>query len=207
MNTNKSFQSIANAYKRKNQGGQESTQTLEAPTNDINEAPAKKKPIINAFNKYEIQKSEPVYNNTNKYLKDTETANALNGPTRRKPKMVNVSKNQKGNKLLDVLTKNAVPWQYVSSTSTTKVLYDYSVWNNKRLILFLSLKYHKLHPEYLPRRMKYLRQQNCILLVLVDIEEHENILTSINKECLFGDFTLILSWSYDQCGKYIQFLA
>jgi len=72
------------------------------------------------------------------------------------------------------------------------------VWEIQTLILITAK---------IPRRMKYLRQQNCILLVLVDIEEHENILTSINKECLFGDFTLILSWSYDQCGKYIQFLA
>lgn len=203
MNTNTSFGSIAAAYKRRNQN------TLEhsAIQDDTNEEPMRKKPIINAFNKYDIQKRELTNNQPNKYLKNNGETEAAKGQTRRKPRMVNVSKNQKGNKLLDVLTKNMVPWQYVSSTSTTKILYDYSVCSNKRLILFLSLKYHKLHPEYLWKRMKYLRNQNCILLVLVDIDDHENILTTINKECLFGEFTLLLSWSYEQCGKYIQFLA
>ena len=207
MNTNTSFGSIAAAYKRKNQNNLEHSAVQNNNQNDTHEEPLRKKPIINAFNKYEIQKRELANNQPNKYLKNNGETEGVKGQTRRKPKMVNVSKNQKGNKLLDVLTKNIVPWQYVASTSTTKILYDYSVCNNKRLILFLSLKYHKLHPEYLLKRMKYLRNQNCILLVLVDIEEHENILTAINKECLFGEFTLLLSWSYEQCGKYIQFLA
>lgn len=206
MNNNTSFQSIAAAYKRKNQGIQQTPYEQTAQQNELNEPPLKK-PIINAFNKHDIQRNNYVSSDHNRYLKNNALAVNPNSKAVRKPTMVNVSKNQKGNKLLDVLTSKGVPWQYVSSTPTTKILYDYAVRNNKRMVLFLSLKYHKLHPEYLTKRMRHLRHQNCILLVLVDIEQHEDILTAINKECLFGDFTLILSWSYEQCGKYISLLA
>lgn len=99
MNTNTSFGSIAAAYKRKNQNNLEHSAVQNNNQNDTHEEPLRKKPIINAFNKYEIQKRELANNPPNKYLKNNGESEGVKGQTRRKPKMVNVSKNQKGNKL------------------------------------------------------------------------------------------------------------
>lgn len=208
MNNNTSFKSIAEAFKKKQQQSSVPTTNSDVETSNTTN---KGQPIINAFNKYtplESQSGEssnPYINNKNSNANsDTNNAAPIN---QRKPTMVNVSKSQKGNPLLDLLTSKSIPWQYVSSTVTTKILYDYSVRNSKRMILFLSLKYHKLHPEYIFKKMKPLQRQNCILLILVDIEQHEQILKELSRVCLYNGFTVLLGWTYEQCGKYIQFLA
>lgn len=208
MNNNTSFKSIAEAFKKKQQLSSPPTANSDV---EPNTASNKNQPIINAFNKYNPLESQSGESSNPYVIKRNNNASseANNAAplTQRKPTMVNVSKSQKGNPLLDLLTSKSIPWQYVSSTVTTKILYDYSVRNSKRMVLFLSLKYHKLHPEYIFKKMKPLQRQNCILLILVDIEHHEQILKELSRVCMYNGFTILLGWTYEQCGKYIQFLA
>lgn len=73
---------------------------------------------------------------------------------------------------------------------------DYSM--GKACALFLSLKYHLLHKDYILTRIKRLSAgYKCyILLCLVDIEETSNsqVLQDLAILSLTADFTLILAW-------------
>jgi len=50
-------------------------------------------------------------------------------------------------------------------------------------VLFLSLKYHRLHPEYIPTRIEKLgTSYNLrILLILCDISEHRDPIRELTK--------------------------
>ena len=116
-----------------------------------------------------------------------------------------VNKSQKGNPLLDKFAN--VNWRYVSSSSSLleKIDYDYMV-RGKRKVIFLSLKYHKLHPEYIVKKLKPVANQGAIMLCVVDIEKSENILKDLNKLCLFNGFTLLLSFNFEQAAKYLMYM-
>ncbi|KAL6942654.1 hypothetical protein ACO0QE_003839 [Hanseniaspora vineae] len=119
-------------------------------------------------------------------------------------KTILVNKSQKGNPLLDKFTN--VNWRYVSSSSPLeKIDYDYMV-RGKRKVIFLSLKYHKLHPEYIVKKSKPVANQGAIMLCVVDIEKSENILKDLNKLCLFNGFTLLLSFNFEQAAKYLMYM-
>ncbi|ONH64963.1 DNA repair protein RAD10 [Cyberlindnera fabianii] len=117
----------------------------------------------------------------------------------KKPSQISVNKSQEGNPLLQAI-KN-VNWAYAEARNP----YDYLV--NNREVIFLSLRYHKLHPEYIGNRMKALMRRNAILLTVVDVENSEQIIRELNKLCLFNEFTLILAFTFEQAGKYISFMA
>ncbi|KAF9653909.1 DNA repair protein rad10 [Thelephora ganbajun] len=73
-------------------------------------------------------------------------------------------------------------------------------------ILFLSLKYHRLHPEYIAQRIDGLgTSYNLrILLILCDIPEHQEAIRELTKKCLINNFTIIVAWSNDEAGLYIS---
>ncbi|KAF8135495.1 restriction endonuclease type II-like protein [Boletus edulis] len=60
-------------------------------------------------------------------------------------------------------------------------------------ILFLSLKYHRLHPEYIHTRIEKLgiSYNLRILLIMCDVV------------CLINSLTVIVAWSNDEAGQYI----
>ena len=72
--------------------------------------------------------------------------------------------------------------------------------------LFLSLKYHKLHPEYIYNRIKGLQgKYNLrIVLVMVDVQNHEESLKELSKTSLINNVTLILCWSAAEGGRYLE---
>ncbi|KIJ61300.1 hypothetical protein HYDPIDRAFT_96724 [Hydnomerulius pinastri MD-312] len=72
-------------------------------------------------------------------------------------------------------------------------------------ILFLSLKYHRLHPEYIHTRIEKLgRSYNLrILLILCDVTEHQELIRELTKVCLINNITVIVAWSTDEAGQYI----
>lgn len=123
---------------------------------------------------------------------------------------VQVSQSQKGNPLLSNSLMKSIPWSYNGS-----ILSDYYV-NPTLQILFLSLKYHKLHPEYIWQRLKKLNKGSTIvtttndrvlrlLLVVVDIDSHQEILRKLLNFCVKHDLSLILAWSFEEAGNYIAF--
>uniref|UniRef100_A0A5S6QQ21 ERCC1-like central domain-containing protein n=1 Tax=Trichuris muris TaxID=70415 RepID=A0A5S6QQ21_TRIMR len=72
--------------------------------------------------------------------------------------------------------------------------------------LFLSMKFHKLHPAYIHQRMKEVGKKFAlqVLLLLVDIAEPENVLRELNTTCFGENWTLMAAWSAEEVGELIE---
>lgn len=108
-----------------------------------------------------------------------------------------VSPRQKGNPILNNV--RSVGWEY------SDIPADF-VLGATTCALFLSLKYHRIHPEYIYSRIKALggRYGLRILLVLVDIDNHESPLKELSKTSLINNVTVILCWSSAEGGRYLE---
>lgn len=118
-------------------------------------------------------------------------------PSRSGPSSVLVSPRQKGNPILNSV--KAVAWEY------SDIPADYVV-GATTCALFLSLKYHRLHPEYIYNRIRDLKGQYSlrILLTMVDIENHEEPLRELSKTSLVNNVTVMLCWSAQEAGRYLE---
>jgi DNA excision repair protein ERCC-1 len=69
-----------------------------------------------------------------------------------------------------------------------------------------SLKYHRLHPEYIYTRIRNLQgKYNLrVLLTMVDIPNHEASLKELSKTSLVNNVTLILCWSAAEAARYLE---
>lgn len=122
-----------------------------------------------------------------------------------------VSKSQKGNPLLSDLEMKLTSWAYDG-----EILCDYYISRTFQ-ILFLSLKYHKIRPEYIWTRVKKLKRgiseevnptgpkDNTlrVLLCVVDIDSPEDVLRQINDFCVKQDLSLVVAWLYREAGNYV----
>lgn len=122
-----------------------------------------------------------------------------------------VSKSQKGNPLLTDLEMKITSWAYDG-----EILCDYYISKTFQ-ILFLSLKYHKIRPEYIWTRIKKLHRGVSVeanptgpkdhtlrmLLCVVDIDSPQEVLRQINDLCVKLDLTLVIAWLYREAGNYI----
>ncbi|KAF8322077.1 hypothetical protein DL93DRAFT_2105816 [Clavulina sp. PMI_390] len=109
-----------------------------------------------------------------------------------------VRRNQKSNPILKMLQN--VPWEF------EEILSDYEVGRTTG-VLFLSLKYHRLHPEYVYGRIQALEKRYSlrILLILCDVgDQHEQPIRELTKTCLINEFTIIVAWSFEECALYLQ---
>ncbi|KAF2813456.1 DNA repair protein rad10 [Mytilinidion resinicola] len=118
-------------------------------------------------------------------------------PQRSGPNALLVSPRQKGNPILNGV--KAVAWEY------SDIPADY-VLGTTTCALFLSLKYHRLHPEYIYNRIRDLRGQYQlrVLLTLVDIDNHEESLRELSKTSLHNNVTVMLCWSAQEAGRYLE---
>ncbi|KAF2771783.1 mating-type switching protein swi10 [Teratosphaeria nubilosa] len=118
-------------------------------------------------------------------------------PKRTGPASIIVSPRQKGNPVLNNI--KSMPWEYGDIPA------DY-VLGVTTCALFLSLKYHRLHPEYIYTRIKNLQgKYNLrIILTMVDIQNHEESLKELSKTSLINNVTLILCWSAAEGGRYLE---
>ena len=82
---------------------------------------------------------------------------------------------------------------------------DY-IWGTTKCALFLSLKYHALHPHYLSTRLAELGHDfvTRILLVLVDVQDSANLLLQLNVLCVRHNLTLVLVWSDEEAARYLE---
>lgn len=73
-------------------------------------------------------------------------------------------------------------------------------------ILFLSIRYHRLHPEYIHTRIQKLQQMFTlrILLVLCDVNDHQQAIKELTKTALINNLTLIIAWSAEEAGRYVE---
>ncbi|KAL7946662.1 hypothetical protein V8C42DRAFT_343605 [Trichoderma barbatum] len=108
-----------------------------------------------------------------------------------------VSPRQRGNPLLTSI--RSIPWEY------SDIPADY-VLGLTTCALFLSLKYHRLHPEYIYTRIRNLQgKYNLrILLTLVDIPNHEDSLRELSKTSVVNNVTVILCWSAAEAARYLE---
>lgn len=69
-----------------------------------------------------------------------------------------------------------------------------------------SLKYHRLHPEYIYTRIRNLqgRYNLRVLLAMVDIPNHEDALRELSKTSLVNNVTLVLCWSAAEAARYLE---
>lgn len=118
-------------------------------------------------------------------------------PTRSSGSSILVSPRQKGNPIL--LSLRSQPWEY------SDIPADY-VLGLTTCALFLSLKYHRLHPEYIYTRIRGLAGKYAlrVLLVLVDITNHEEPLKELSKTSLINNVTVILCWSAAEGARYLE---
>lgn len=118
-------------------------------------------------------------------------------PKRAGPSSIIVSPRQKGNPMLNNI--KSMPWEYGDIPA------DY-VLGLTTCALFLSLKYHRLHPEYIYTRIKNLQGKYAlrIVLVMVDIATHEEPLKELSKTSLINNVTLILTWSAAEGARYLE---
>ncbi|KAI5117222.1 hypothetical protein M0805_008692 [Coniferiporia weirii] len=71
--------------------------------------------------------------------------------------------------------------------------------------LFLSLKYHRLHPEYIHQRIQKLGSTYNlrILLLMCDVSEHQDPIRELTKTCLINNITVMVCWSNEEAGTYL----
>ncbi|KAF9520979.1 hypothetical protein BS47DRAFT_1370196 [Hydnum rufescens UP504] len=109
-----------------------------------------------------------------------------------------VRRNQSGNPVLTHF--HNVPWQFGDITA------DYQVGLTTG-VLFLSLKYHRLRPEYIHGRIEELRNKYTlrVLLILCDVgDQHEAPIRELTTVCLVNELTIIVAWSNEEVAIYLQ---
>ncbi|KAL9610075.1 MAG: hypothetical protein Q9204_009106, partial [Flavoplaca sp. TL-2023a] len=118
-------------------------------------------------------------------------------PSRSGPSAILVSPRQKGNPILNNV--RSLPWEY------SDIPADF-VLGATTCCLFLSLKYHRLHPEYIYNRIRNLGHlyNLRVLLTMVDIQNHEESLKELSKTSMVNNLTLILAWSAQEAGRYLE---
>lgn len=139
-------------------------------------------------------------------------------PRRSGPNTVLVNQSQRGNPILQHVRN--VPWEYDDIKAdyvvgqTTCVLYLRYIY---RLAIFettlslliyclISLRYHRLHPDYIYDRMGKLAHQFVLrlLLIYVDIDNHQDSIRELTKTSVVHDFTIMLAWSHEEAGRYLE---
>lgn len=108
-----------------------------------------------------------------------------------------VNSRQRGNPILKHVQN--VPWEYGD------IIPDYQI-GERHCVLFLSLRYHNLNPEYIHERLKLLgnRYDLRVILVQVDNKNSKHNLKELGKICLLAGCTLVLAWSPEEAGRYLE---
>ncbi|CAJ1348657.1 unnamed protein product [Effrenium voratum] len=74
-------------------------------------------------------------------------------------------------------------------------------------VLFISLRFQRVHPEYLDRRIQGLGEwRNRILLCRVDVEQPEEALEQVTLAAFHGKLSLLLAWTDAEAAAYIETL-
>lgn len=112
--------------------------------------------------------------------------------------MISVNVKQRGNPVLKFIRN--VPWEY-----SEQIVPDYLL-GASTCCLFLSLRYHNLHPEYIQGRVRELGRAYAlrVLLVQADIKDNQRPLQDLAKLCLAQGLTLIVAWTPQDAGRYLE---
>ncbi|PPQ65682.1 hypothetical protein CVT26_000314 [Gymnopilus dilepis] len=108
-----------------------------------------------------------------------------------------ISPLQRGNPILQCIRNVGIEFGDIAA--------DYQVGKTTG-VLFLSLRYHRLHPEYIHTRIERLgiSYNLRILLILCDISEHREPIRELTKACLINNITVIVAFSSEEAGFYLS---
>ncbi|GAA5913300.1 hypothetical protein JCM8208_005202 [Rhodotorula glutinis] len=108
-----------------------------------------------------------------------------------------VNTRQKGNPIIDHI--RTVPWEYGD------IKCDYQV-GAVAGVLFLSIRYHLLHPEYIHQRIADLGQSYTLRIILVqcDADNHTAAMKELTKIALVNGYTLMTCWTTQEAGRYLE---
>lgn len=125
------------------------------------------------------------------------TISARENQAHLQPHVLHVSTRQRGNPILSFVRN--VPFEH------SKMVPDY-IMGPTRCALFLSLRYHNLHPDYIHRRVAELRSDFDlrVLLCLVDVEDNTSTLLMLNDLCVQNRLSLLLAWSEEEAARYLE---
>ncbi|XP_022159708.1 DNA excision repair protein ERCC-1 isoform X2 [Momordica charantia] len=123
--------------------------------------------------------------------------NSLSGSSSATRNAILVSNRQRGNPLLKHIRN--VRWTFAD------IVPDYLLGQSS-CALYLSLRYHLLHPDYLYYRIRELQKnfKLCVVLCHVDVEDVVKPLLEVTKTALLHDCTLLCAWSLEECGRYLE---
>lgn len=143
-------------------------------------------------NKKSPEKVEEKSNTYRNFQSDNRSTIAPSSST---PLLVNAK--QRGNPILKHI--HNVAWEY------SDIVPDY-ILGQTTCALFLSLRYHQLHPNYIHERLKLLGRtfELRILLAQVDIKDPSHICQQLANICLLADCTLILAFTPEEAGRYLE---
>ncbi|CAG7854861.1 DNA excision repair protein ERCC-1 [Serendipita indica DSM 11827] len=104
---------------------------------------------------------------------------------------------QRGNPLLSHIRH--VAYQFA------EIAPDYQV-GSTTCVLFLSLKYHRLHPEYIHGRIEKIQGLYGlrILLLVCDVTEHQDYIRELTRICLINNLTIMVAWTLEEAGVYLS---
>lgn len=127
----------------------------------------------------------------------TDSITPRDQQTMLQPHCLHISTRQRGNPIIDHIRN--VPFKY------SAMVPDY-IMAPTRCALFLSLRYHNLHPNYIHRRIAELKSdfEYRMLLCYVDIEDNTSPLLFLNDTCVQNNLTLILAWSEEEAARYLE---
>ncbi|EDV19526.1 uncharacterized protein TRIADDRAFT_61989 [Trichoplax adhaerens] len=108
---------------------------------------------------------------------------------------ITVNPKQRGNPIIQYIT--SVPLEYGD------IVPDYVLG---KTTCALYLRYHNLHPNYIHERLKKLGYafEMRILLVQVDLKDCQQALNELARIAVMADCTLILAWSSEEAGRYLE---
>lgn len=143
-------------------------------------------------------------NSNNSAISDAPTISTFDASV-----TVQVNRCQTGNPLLQYMQN--VVCEFRDGLVPDYVLFNANE-NTSTCILFLSIRFHLLHGSYLEERIGRIQRddvtsyRNKIVICFVDIEDYVVSLLEINRVTLLSQFTLILSWSWQEGARYIETL-
>lgn len=110
--------------------------------------------------------------------------------------IIKVNQNQKGNPILKYVRK----YQFENDIAP-----DYVI-GQSACCLYLSLKYHSLHPEYIFTRFRELGPgyKLRIWLILVDIEDSSTFIRELTSLSITYEMSMVLAWSQEDAGRYLE---
>ena len=75
-------------------------------------------------------------------------------------------------------------------------------------VLFISLRFQRLHPDYLQKRIEALgaRHRTKVLLCRVDLEQPEEPLEQVTLAAFHAGLSLLLAWSDAEAAAHLEML-